>query len=178
MCYFCENNLRIFRQAVLHRKVLPCFSLSFRFSQTLSKHFPWFCETFALDFPRGVFYNKSGPIRPRPEVRAGKCVPRAAHRPKVRPPWVLWPQNYITGCSAVGSAPALGAGCREFESPHSDHEKTDAKTSVFLMKFVPVERVKYLLCKYEIRYAYEMCCAHGGTNFISLCGTAAKFHND
>ncbi len=24
------------------------------------------------------------------------------------------------GCSAVGSAPALGAGCRVFESPHSD----------------------------------------------------------
>ena len=30
----------------------------------------------------------------------------------------------ITGCSAVGSAPALGAGCREFESPHSDHNRT------------------------------------------------------
>ena len=27
----------------------------------------------------------------------------------------------ITGCSAVGSAPALGAGCRRFESCHSDH---------------------------------------------------------
>ncbi len=26
-----------------------------------------------------------------------------------------------SGCSAVGSAPALGAGCREFESLHSDH---------------------------------------------------------
>ena len=29
--------------------------------------------------------------------------------------------NNITGCSAVGSAPALGAGCRRFESCHSDH---------------------------------------------------------
>ena len=28
----------------------------------------------------------------------------------------------ISGCSAVGSAPALGAGCREFESRHSDHK--------------------------------------------------------
>ena len=28
--------------------------------------------------------------------------------------------HFISGCSAVGSAPALGAGCREFESPHSD----------------------------------------------------------
>ena len=29
----------------------------------------------------------------------------------------------ISGCSAVGSALALGARCRVFESPHSDHEK-------------------------------------------------------
>ena len=27
----------------------------------------------------------------------------------------------LSGCSAVGSAPALGAGCRRFESCHSDH---------------------------------------------------------
>ena len=31
------------------------------------------------------------------------------------------PHNFISGCSAVGSAPALGAGCRRFESCHSDH---------------------------------------------------------
>ena len=30
----------------------------------------------------------------------------------------------ITGCCAVGSAPALGAGGREFESRHSDHNKS------------------------------------------------------
>ena len=30
----------------------------------------------------------------------------------------------ISGCSAVGSAPALGAGCRGFKSLHSDHIKT------------------------------------------------------
>ena len=30
-------------------------------------------------------------------------------------------KNSITGCSAVGSAPALGAGGPGFESPHSDH---------------------------------------------------------
>ena len=29
-------------------------------------------------------------------------------------------KSNITGCSAVGSAPALGAGCRGFESLHSD----------------------------------------------------------
>ena len=27
----------------------------------------------------------------------------------------------LSRCSAVGSAPALGAGCREFESLHLDH---------------------------------------------------------
>ena len=30
----------------------------------------------------------------------------------------------FTGCCAVGSAPALGAGGREFESRHSDHKKS------------------------------------------------------
>ena len=30
----------------------------------------------------------------------------------------------FTGCCAVGSAPALGAGGREFESRHSDIKKT------------------------------------------------------
>ena len=29
-------------------------------------------------------------------------------------------QNFISGCCAVGSAPALGAGGPGFESPHSD----------------------------------------------------------
>ena len=30
----------------------------------------------------------------------------------------------MSGCCAVGSAPALGAGGREFESRHSDHKKS------------------------------------------------------
>ena len=30
----------------------------------------------------------------------------------------------ISGCSAVGSALALGARCREFESLHSDQKST------------------------------------------------------
>ena len=29
-------------------------------------------------------------------------------------------KNFISGCCAVGSAPALGAGGPGFESPHSD----------------------------------------------------------
>ena len=32
-------------------------------------------------------------------------------------------KNQITGCSADGSAPALGAGCRRFESCHSDQKR-------------------------------------------------------
>ena len=31
-------------------------------------------------------------------------------------------ENSITGCSAVGSAPALGAGGPGFKSPHSDQK--------------------------------------------------------
>ena len=33
--------------------------------------------------------------------------------------------NQTSRCSAVGSAPALGAGCREFESRHLDHSVID-----------------------------------------------------
>ena len=35
--------------------------------------------------------------------------------------------NKISGCSAVGSALALGARCREFESPHSDQKSLETK---------------------------------------------------
>ena len=34
--------------------------------------------------------------------------------------WLPMATAAKSGCSAVGSAPALGAGCREFESLHSD----------------------------------------------------------
>ena len=41
----------------------------------------------------------------------------------------------LTGCSAVGSAPVLGTGCREFESPHSDQKsKKPDKIKVFYVK--------------------------------------------
>ena len=36
-----------------------------------------------------------------------------------------------TGCSAVGSALALGARCREFEPLHSDHNRADGKQIKF-----------------------------------------------
>lgn len=38
-----------------------------------------------------------------------------------RPSAVRKASRCFSGCSAVGSAPALGAECQEFESPHPDH---------------------------------------------------------
>lgn len=34
--------------------------------------------------------------------------------------WLVGSELSISGCSAAGSAPALGVGRREFEPPHSD----------------------------------------------------------
>ena len=49
-----------------------------------------------------------------------------------------WEQSFlklnISGCSAVGSAPALGAGCRRFESCHSDQKISFFGTRFFLFK--------------------------------------------
>jgi hypothetical protein len=66
-----------------------------------------------LDFARIVSYNILAWI---PRVSAVSAALARRHPC----------QNRIPGCSAVGSAPALGAGCREFESPHSDHTWTSA----------------------------------------------------
>ena len=51
---------------------------------------------------------------------------QGAHRVPQQEARLLWlPFSliliYLSRCSAVGSAPALGAGCREFESRHLDH---------------------------------------------------------
>ncbi len=35
-------------------------------------------------------------------------------------------EKYFSGCGAVGSAPALGAGGRTFKSCHPDHSKPTA----------------------------------------------------
>lgn len=50
-------------------------------------------------------------------------------------------KNFISGCCAVGSAPALGAGGPGFESPHSDHFRRkivdfSGFPSVFVLTFV------------------------------------------
>ena len=42
-----------------------------------------------------------------------------------------------SGCSAVGSAPALGAGCRGFESLHSDQKSSE--TERFRGFFIPFQ---------------------------------------
>ena len=48
----------------------------------------------------------------------------------------------ISGCSAVGSAPALGAGCRRFESCHSDQTKSSVNSFVFgTFSFIPAVNV-------------------------------------
>ena len=51
-------------------------------------------------------------------------------------------QKYLSGCSAVGSAPALGAGCREFESRHSDHKsrKSICSLGFYLLNRARIER--------------------------------------
>ena len=41
----------------------------------------------------------------------------------------------LSRCSAVGSAPALGAGCREFESRHSDHLRMESLIQWFHTEF-------------------------------------------
>ena len=48
-----------------------------------------------------------------------------AHRQEKSPERAGEVENEITGCSAIGSAPALGAGCWEFESPHSDQKPSE-----------------------------------------------------
>ena len=45
-----------------------------------------------------------------------------------------------TGCSAVGSVPGLGPGCRRFESCHPDEERI---IQVILSFFIPVSRQSF-----------------------------------
>ena len=60
------------------------------------------------------------------EVSAADCYAVFRKNNKVK-------KSNITGCSAVGSAPALGAGCRGFESLHSDQnfDRKRKKISAF-----------------------------------------------
>ena len=55
----------------------------------------------------------------------------------------------ITGCSAVGSAPALGAGCREFESPHSDQE-SECRIGGVRILFRRETRSPVVTCRWQV----------------------------
>ena len=86
----------------------------------------------------------------------------------------------ISGCSAAGSAPALGAGCRRFKSCHSDQKKRRFSTfvgsllffilfsvvysvSIFRLNIIPVTVFLYPInsifkvCIYGLMYISEMC---------------------
>ena len=60
------------------------------------------------------------------EVSAADCYIEIHRTDKVK-------NQIYRGCSAVGSAPALGAGCRGFESLHSDQnfDRKRKKISAF-----------------------------------------------
>ena len=58
----------------------------------------------------------------------------------------------LSGCSAVGSAPALGAGCRRFESCHSDQMKSSANDFVCgTFSFIPAANVPmFVFCCFRL----------------------------
>ncbi len=74
----------------------------------------------AVDFRRKIQYTV-GVIGDRKPGEQGK---RATGRTSTK--------LNISGCSAVGSALALGARCRVFESPHSDQKEKSAPGAGFL----------------------------------------------
>ena len=75
---------------------------------------------------RKGFLKQAGPKSSKEELPKQRKAPKRAVECRLKVPTHIWentprpPHNFISGCSAVGSAPALGARCREFESPHSD----------------------------------------------------------
>ena len=56
--------------------------------------------------------------------------------------WITGRSKYLSGCSAAGSAPALGAGCRRFESCHSD--QTLYRSNVVFGRYFAVYRAEIL----------------------------------
>lgn len=80
----------------------------------------------------------------------------------------------ISGCSAVGSAPHLGCGCRGFESRHSDQSEcsyghSDFYFSSFIMNFgarrTPVESVFYRFFLFNLFKFYSPDADAFGTAF-------------
>ena len=72
---------------------------------------------FLLDKTGAIIYNDFRCESIKPKSSAADVTQKAKEINRIK--------NIIkSGCSAVGSAPALGAGCRGFESLHSDHIRT------------------------------------------------------
>ena len=76
---------------------------------------------------RKVFLKQAGQKSSKEELPKQRKGPKRTGKCRLKVQTHIWentpgpPHNFISGCSAAGSAPALGAGCRRFESCHSDH---------------------------------------------------------
>ena len=60
----------------------------------------------------------------------------------------------FSGCSAVGSVPGLGPGCRRFESCHPDESPSVCKLVDFLFYLIPASQKKNAIHISELRYIY------------------------
>ena len=101
---------------------------------------PWSADDAAVHSKEAAGYHK----RTARDEAALSARTFAGHRNRKRAPMILnliFKFINLSGCSAVGSAPALGAGCREFESRHSDHKtKGEQRLSFYFMPEKRLER--------------------------------------
>ena len=74
----------------------------------------------AVDFRRKIQYTVGVIVDRKPGEQSKRATGRTSTKLN------------ISGCSAVGSALALGARCRVFESPHSDQKEKSAPGAGFL----------------------------------------------
>ena len=89
---------------------------------------------------------------------------------------MVYCQSYhISGCSAVGSAPALGAGCRRFESCHSDHIRPIilihkvSEWSVFLFVCIKSQHTNGITICLTERRRYAMRKIYFDTTEANMC---------
>ncbi len=85
-----------------------------------SGFFPFLKRRFFFREGGFLLFERTLPQRVRNERF---CAPRLTHTRKYG---IFSTAKRTSGCSAVGSAPALGAGCRGFKSLHSDQKSADA----------------------------------------------------
>ena len=75
---------------------------------------------------RKGFLKQAGQKSVKEELPKQRKGPKRTKECRLKVPTHIWEDtpgqshNFISGCCAVGSAPALGAGGPGFESPHSD----------------------------------------------------------